>query len=210
MAHIHTYADVCIYQAVFVRRVILEPPCPFGSAGHVSDTNALWLPSQSQAGQSKAERARAGTWLNGFVGSFHGTQLHKCQLWGLKLVPQHGGWEEREGEERGGSSNVATLYAVCCACCCVSVGVCFYYTSLTCSTSVSLSLSLLSVFLTARRLLACLPKSIQRRNSRWRQLKVQSWMCPSILKDIVSTYTHTSTVQQGFSHAEQKLKVKWD
>lgn len=37
----HTYADVCIYQAVFVRRGILEPPCPFGSAGHVSDTNAL-------------------------------------------------------------------------------------------------------------------------------------------------------------------------
>lgn len=93
----------------------------------------------------QGERARAGTWLNGFVGSFHGTQLHKCQLWGLKLVPQHVGWEERGGQDRGGSSNVATLYAVCCACCCVSVGVCFYYTRSTCSTSVSLSLSLSSL-----------------------------------------------------------------
>lgn len=148
----HVY--VCIYQAVFVQRDILEPPCPFGSAGHVSDTNALWLPSQSQAGQSKAERARAGTWLNGFVGSFHGTQLHKCQLWGLKLVPQHGGWEERAGEERGGSSSVATLYAVCCACCCVPVGVCFYYTRLTCSTSLSLSLS---IFLSLPCLSLCPP-----------------------------------------------------
>lgn len=58
----------------------------------------------------------------GSMGSFHGTQLHKCQLWGLKLVPQHGGWPRRRawGQRGGCSSNVATLYAVCCACRCVS------------------------------------------------------------------------------------------
>lgn len=105
----------------------------------------------------KAKWDEAGTWLNGFVGSFHGTQLHKFQLWGLKLVPQHGGWVERG--EGGDSSNVATLYAVCCACCCVSVGVCFYYTRLTCSTSLSLSLclSLFSFLFHFARLFARLP-----------------------------------------------------
>lgn len=43
------------------------------------------------------------------------------------------------------------------------------------SISLSLYLSLSSLYFTLPAcLLACLPKSIQRRNSRWRQLKVQS------------------------------------
>lgn len=54
-------------------------------------------PSHSQD-RAESSVCEAGTWLNGFVGSFHGTQLHKCQLWGLKLVPQHRGWPRRKEE----------------------------------------------------------------------------------------------------------------
>lgn len=113
-------------------------------------------PSHSQD-RAESSVCEAGTWLNGFVGSFHGTQLHKCQLWGLKLVPQHGGWPRRR------RVLVQCCYFVCrllCVslCLCFSVGACFYYTRLTCSTSLSLSRSALPLsFSLSTRLFARLP-----------------------------------------------------
>lgn len=59
-------------------------------------------------------------------------------------------------------------------------------------------------------LLACQPKSIQRRNSRWRQLKVQSWTCPSIQKDIVNAPTQKHCATRFIANMHTKLQVKWD
>lgn len=130
--HIHFVCMVCMYIRLGLFSVLSLSLSVLLGAPHRSPVLAQMATFQIQMrfdchpshSQDRAESSvcEAGTWLNGFVGSFHGTQLHKCQLWGLKLVPQHGGWPRRKawGQRGGCSSNVATLYAVCCACRCVS------------------------------------------------------------------------------------------
>lgn len=208
MSHIH------MYMYVYVAGCICPTCYPWASVSFWFSwprfgykCALIAIPVAGRAEQSRVGRGRhLAQWVRWFVSW---DTIAQVPVVGLETCATT---RRMAGRRRKG-----TLFDCCyfvCRLLCVLVRLCgcllLLYTldMLYLSISISLSLSSHFSFTLPVCLLVCLPKSIQRRNSRWRQLKVQSWMCPSILKDIVST--HTSTVQQGFSYVEQKLKVKWD